>query len=104
MTIQAIRQIIAKTAAENRNSRANSLSQRALSALPLEERQALLVELGDAFVDWRVRAAFENRKLAALDAVLHRVGEAGRRHHIVAAERNLCRRLDLRERRERIVV
>src|SRR4029078_4959601 len=64
MTIQAIRQITAKTAAKNRNSRATPSPRECLAALPLEERQALLVELGDAFIDRRVRTALENRKLA----------------------------------------
>ena len=51
-----------------------------------------------------MRTGLEDRKFAPLDAVLHRIGEAGRGHVIVAAEGDLGRRLDLRERGQAVVV
>src|SRR5208282_6116313 len=65
-----------------------------LPGVTLEEAQRLVVELGDAFVDRGMRAGLEHREFASLDAVLHRVGEAGRGDEIVAAEGDLGRRLD----------
>ena len=74
-----------------------------LSAVALEKTQRLLVELGDVLVDGSMRAALEDRQLAPADAVLHRFRETGGGDGVVAAEGDLGRGLDARERGRGIV-
>src|SRR5262245_27622156 len=65
----------------------------ARSYLPLQELQGLLIEFLHLLVQRRVRAALKDHELGAADAFLHRISET-RSQHIVAAERDLCWRLD----------
>lgn len=62
-----------------------------------QECQRLRVELLDLLVDRRMRAPLEDDKLTILDAACHPAGKARRGRHVVAAESDLRRRLDLAE-------
>ncbi len=62
------------------------------SGVPLQERQALLIELRDIFVKRRVRAPFEEEQLRIANAALEPICETRRRQLIAAPECDLGRR------------
>ena len=59
------------------------------TGMRFEEAERLLVELGDALVNRRVRAGFEHDDFTALDVGLQRLGEAGRGDEVMPAEGDL---------------
>ena len=71
--------------------------------MALEEGEGVFVELADVLADRGVRAHLKDDELAVLDAAPEGLDEAGRRHNVLSAERDLCRRCDLVELAKRIM-
>src|SRR5215831_1100067 len=73
---------------------AASARARDLFSVAVEEAQSLLVEIGRALVNGRMRAGLEHQEFTTIDTVSQRVCEAQRGDLVVAAEGDLGRRLD----------
>src|SRR5262245_32572517 len=73
------------------------------SSMALQESQRLVIELGDIFVERRVRAALEDQELGIADAGLQSIGKTRRRQLIVAPERDQRRRADSSEMRVHVM-
>ena len=77
---------------------------RVLASVPIEEAQGLLVELGRALVNGSMCAGREHEKLATIDTLGQRVGEAQRGDLVVATEGDLGRCFDMGQLGNSIVV
>src|SRR3984957_15200561 len=84
-------------------ARSTTRGRASLADMALEESESLFVELADVLIDRGVRAHFEYGEFAHLDAAPKRLDEAGRSHHIVAAESDVRRRFNLRELADRVM-
>src|SRR6266436_3406002 len=81
----------------------HSRARKRLGGMSSQKAQSLFIELGHAFVESGMRAAFKNQKLTSRDSTLERVGEAQRGNGVVATESDLGRGLDACQLGESIV-